>query len=378
MPHHAGRAVCWILLSSVVASVAAAQTPSATKVAGSGTFDLVLANGRVIDPETGLDGVRSVGIRDGRIAAISRTPLQGRTVLDARGLVVAPGFIDLHAHGQDLPAARMQAFDGVTTALELEGRHAAGLGRVRPRGTGGPADQLRLFGVVAVCADRGEGGDGAHRRRDLLSGGAAPHGVAAHPRVVRRDLAHHRPRGTGTPGGRARDRRPCRLRAELRPQGGLRRSAACGASWRADVHTRALHERDRTAVVVRGDCGDRVPGCRDRGADAHRPPEQHEHPRHPAHCRVVARRPGPRAERHNRGVSVRAGSTVVGAELFPRQLAGTARRRHRQRHRAGGRPLHRRDAGRGAGQGAGRPRSSPTSCGPIAIPRTRPSSTSRC
>ncbi len=121
MPHHAGRAVCWILLSSVVASDAAAQTPSATKVAGSGTFDLVLANGRVIDPETGLDGVRSVGIRDGRIAAISRTPLQERTVLDARGLVVAPGFIDLHAHGQDLPAARMQAFDGVTTALELEG-----------------------------------------------------------------------------------------------------------------------------------------------------------------------------------------------------------------------------------------------------------------
>ena len=121
MPHHAGRVVCWILLSSLVGSVAAAQTPSATKVAGSGTFDLVLDNGRVIDPETGLDGVRSVGIRDGRIAAISPTPLQGRTVLDARGLVVAPGFIDLHAHGQQLPAARMQAFDGVTTALELEG-----------------------------------------------------------------------------------------------------------------------------------------------------------------------------------------------------------------------------------------------------------------
>ena len=80
----------------------------------------MLANGRVIDPETGLDGVRSVGIREGRIAVISRTPLRGRTILDASGLVVAPGFIDLHAHGQDLPAARMRAFDGVTTALELE------------------------------------------------------------------------------------------------------------------------------------------------------------------------------------------------------------------------------------------------------------------
>jgi N-acyl-D-glutamate deacylase len=83
-------------------------------------FDLVLANGRVIDPETGLDGIRSVGISDGRIAAIEQAPLAGRTVLDATGLVIAPGFIDLHAHGQDLAAARMQAFDGITTALELE------------------------------------------------------------------------------------------------------------------------------------------------------------------------------------------------------------------------------------------------------------------
>lgn len=83
-------------------------------------YDLVLADGRVIDPESGLDGVRSIGIRDGQIAAISSEPLRGRTVFDASGLVIAPGFIDLHAHGQDLPAARMQAFDGVTTALELE------------------------------------------------------------------------------------------------------------------------------------------------------------------------------------------------------------------------------------------------------------------
>lgn len=84
------------------------------------TFDLVLAGGRAIDPETGLDAVRWVGVRAGKIAAISPTPLAGAVVLDASGLVVAPGFIDLHAHGQQLAAARMQAFDGVTTALELE------------------------------------------------------------------------------------------------------------------------------------------------------------------------------------------------------------------------------------------------------------------
>jgi N-acyl-D-glutamate deacylase len=104
----------------VSTSVAGTQSSGDAPAGARGAFDLVVANGRVIDPETGLDGIRSVGIRGGRVEAISRTPLEGRTVLDARGLVVAPGFIDLHAHGQDLPAARMQAFDGVTTALELE------------------------------------------------------------------------------------------------------------------------------------------------------------------------------------------------------------------------------------------------------------------
>ncbi|MDP9177334.1 MAG: amidohydrolase family protein, partial [Gemmatimonadota bacterium] len=104
----------------LAASLAEAQSSGAARAADRGAFDLVVANGRVIDPETGLDGIRSVGIRNGRIAAISRAALRGRTVLDASGLVVAPGFVDLHAHGQDLPAARMRAFDGVTTALELE------------------------------------------------------------------------------------------------------------------------------------------------------------------------------------------------------------------------------------------------------------------
>jgi N-acyl-D-aspartate/D-glutamate deacylase len=84
------------------------------------TYDLVIQNGRVIDPESGLDAVRSVGIRNGRIAAVSRGALQGRAVIDARGLVVAPGFIDLHAHGQNDENYRVYAMDGVTTALELE------------------------------------------------------------------------------------------------------------------------------------------------------------------------------------------------------------------------------------------------------------------
>jgi dihydroorotase len=88
--------------------------------AGAQTYDVVLKGGRVLDPESGLDAVRDVGITKDRIAAVSRAPLRGKTLIDAKGLVVAPGFIDLHAHGQDLADNRWQAQDGVTTALEME------------------------------------------------------------------------------------------------------------------------------------------------------------------------------------------------------------------------------------------------------------------
>ena len=92
----------------------------ATTFAAAQQYDLVLEGGRVIDPETGLDAVRNVGIRDGRIASISANALSGRRVIHAAGLVVAPGFIDLHQHGQELSSQRVKAFDGVTTALEME------------------------------------------------------------------------------------------------------------------------------------------------------------------------------------------------------------------------------------------------------------------
>jgi len=83
-------------------------------------YDVVIEGGRVLDPESGLDAVRNVGISEGRIARISANPLQGRRVIHAAGLIVAPGFIDLHQHGQDLDSQRVKAFDGVTTALEME------------------------------------------------------------------------------------------------------------------------------------------------------------------------------------------------------------------------------------------------------------------
>ena len=83
-------------------------------------YDLVLEGGRVMDPETGTDAVRNIGIRDGKIVRVSSEALSGRRVIHARGLVVAPGFIDLHQHGQELASQRVKALDGVTTALELE------------------------------------------------------------------------------------------------------------------------------------------------------------------------------------------------------------------------------------------------------------------
>ncbi len=93
---------------------------SAGSVLAAQSYDVVILHGRVMDPETGLDAVRNVAIQGGKIVAISSDAMQAKTVIDATGLVVAPGFIDLHAHGQDEENYRYKAMDGVTTALELE------------------------------------------------------------------------------------------------------------------------------------------------------------------------------------------------------------------------------------------------------------------
>lgn len=116
----AGRAGFSLLLSAFFSGCSPSITEGAAEAGFSGEYDLVINNGRVIDPETGLDAVRSIGIWDGKIIEISPTPLDGSHIIEAGGLVVAPGFIDLHAHGQSRESNRFQAHDGVTTALELE------------------------------------------------------------------------------------------------------------------------------------------------------------------------------------------------------------------------------------------------------------------
>jgi N-acyl-D-aspartate/D-glutamate deacylase len=161
----------WKWTAAVVLLAAAAGMSARSGVSNAtGTYDLVIANGRVMDPESGLDGVRNVGIRDGKIAAISAGPLAGKQTIEARSLVVAPGFIDLHQHGQDAENYAVKAMDGVTTALELE----VGVADV-DRWYGEREGKARInFGAsaghiavrMAVMHDPGEllpRGDAAHR-----------------------------------------------------------------------------------------------------------------------------------------------------------------------------------------------------------------------
>jgi N-acyl-D-aspartate/D-glutamate deacylase len=124
-------------------------------------LNLVIANGRVMDPESGLDAVRHVGITGGRIAAVSETPLQGARVIDASQHVVAPGFIDLHEHGQQEESYRMMVRDGVTSAFELE----VGTGDVAAWYSAREGGQIVNYGVsvghiparMKVLGDPGKG-----------------------------------------------------------------------------------------------------------------------------------------------------------------------------------------------------------------------------
>ena len=113
-----GRSLC--LLTAGLFAVGIGGVRSNPTTSGQLGLDLVLAGGRVMDPESGLDDVRDVGIRGGRVVDISDGRLVGALVIDVSGYVVAPGFIDLHAHGKSRKANEYQAHDGVTTALELE------------------------------------------------------------------------------------------------------------------------------------------------------------------------------------------------------------------------------------------------------------------
>src|ERR1700745_89273 len=108
----------WMIVAVLTAWLGCA---AAVAAGGAGTvFDVVILHGRVMDPDTNLDAVRNVGISGGKIREISEVELRGKETIEARGLVIAPGFIDLHEHGQEPRNYQFQARDGVTTSLELE------------------------------------------------------------------------------------------------------------------------------------------------------------------------------------------------------------------------------------------------------------------
>ena len=108
--------VSMILLSALILSMSMVSTVSAAD-----TYDLVILNGRVMDPETRLDAVRNVGVKEGKIAAITKDLIKGKETIDAKDHVVAPGFIDMHDHNTAAPFGQKLALrDGVTTPMELE------------------------------------------------------------------------------------------------------------------------------------------------------------------------------------------------------------------------------------------------------------------
>jgi hypothetical protein len=99
--YRSGTSMRRVAAALVVVSWTAVSLSSAPE------FDLVLTGGRVIDPETGLDAVRNVGVRGNTIAQISTERVEGSRTIDANGLVVAPGFIDLHYHAQAADGYRL-------------------------------------------------------------------------------------------------------------------------------------------------------------------------------------------------------------------------------------------------------------------------------
>ena len=104
-----GQGIPWLAALAFAACASPDGGDSGDAALGAeGVADLVILGGRVMDPETRLDAVRDVAVADGRITAIAEGGVAGRDTIDAAGLVVAPGFVDLHAHGQDTVSAKLQ------------------------------------------------------------------------------------------------------------------------------------------------------------------------------------------------------------------------------------------------------------------------------
>lgn len=164
-PIPAARRARWLLFLLLFLAASPFARSGAAPV-----YDLVIAGGRVIDPATGTDRVANVAVEGGQIAVVGERALSGRRVVEAGGLVVAPGFIDIlaneHPYGD-----RFKVADGVTTVLATHGGPvdvAAWYEEVRKRGA------LVHYGTVT--------GHGSLR----TAAGATQNNVPATPDQVRR------------------------------------------------------------------------------------------------------------------------------------------------------------------------------------------------
>ncbi|NIN72749.1 MAG: amidohydrolase family protein [Gemmatimonadetes bacterium] len=84
--------------------------------------DIAVVGGRVVDPASGTDRVQNVLIRGDRIVAITNEPVTANRVIDASGLVVAPGFVDVLARIRpDQEPQRYKIKDGATTVVSMHG-----------------------------------------------------------------------------------------------------------------------------------------------------------------------------------------------------------------------------------------------------------------
>ena len=256
-----------------------------------------------MDPESGFDAPANVALRDAVIVAVGDDRPEAREVLDASGLVVAPGFVDLHAHGQDPESQRYQARDGVTTAMELEigaypvdAWYAGRSGRALINYGATVSHQGARRGSVRRRADgaerRGHVHLGARRRLPLrrgFRGGAAPprpaHGGGSRPGRPRLRVRHH-------------------LYPGSHPRGALVPVRSGGGTPGAGVHPPPIDRRVRQPRGHRPVPGSHRQRRRHRRRPAHRPHEQQRRRVRPGRPRADPGRAGARGRRDHRGLSV--------------------------------------------------------------------------
>jgi N-acyl-D-aspartate/D-glutamate deacylase len=173
-----------LLRAGLAFSLVLHVTTASAQGTSTAVYDRAILGGRVMDPASRLDAVRNVGILGGRIAILTTEAVRGRDTIDARGLVVTPGFIDIHSHGQTPETYRFYSLDGVTTALELEVGTSDVPSWYRERSAG----EIINYGVsighikvrMAVMHDAGTWmpvGDGAYRAASAAQIGEIAKGI---------------------------------------------------------------------------------------------------------------------------------------------------------------------------------------------------------